>query len=187
DDFTDAKVLYRVALLSTNRLPPRETTTLTVEVPDVERAAASLSAEVAAAQGRQVHAESTRDRSGKVTARLVYEVPLAAAALVERFKAAGTVRSHQSARDPQAPAGKYATARFDVTLTNADQIVAADDGLWPPVRKGLAYSAAVLLTSVTWVVFGLCVVLPWAVVGYVGYRLVRRLGRPAVASTTAQG
>jgi hypothetical protein len=41
---------------------------------------------------------------------------------------------------------------------------------------------------VTWVVFGLCVVLPWAVVGFLGYRLVRWLfrTRPApVPVTTA--
>ena len=35
-----------------------------------------------------------------------------------------------------------------------------------------------------WVVFGLCVVLPWALVGYGGYRVVRRLSRPAAASAT---
>ena len=110
-------------------------------------------------------------------AKLVYEVPLAAAAgVVEKFKAAGTVRLAESTRDPQSPDGKYARARLDVTISTPDRIV-ADDGLWPPVRRGLSYSASVLLTSVTWVVFGLCVVLPWAVVGYVGYRVVRRAAR----------
>jgi len=32
--------------------------------------------------------------------------------------------------------------------------------------------------SVTWVVFGLCVVLPWALLGYGGYRAVRWMARP---------
>ena len=53
--------------------------------------------------------------------------------------------------------------------------------MWPPVKRGLAYSASVLLTSLTWVVFGLCVVLPWAVIGYGGYRVVRWIGRPTNA------
>ena len=47
-------------------------------------------------------------------------------------------------------------------------------------REGRArggYSASVLLTSVTWVVFGLCVVLPWALIGYTAYRVVRRSTR----------
>jgi hypothetical protein len=189
DEFTDSKVLYRVTLVAATRLNPRETTTMTIEVPDVDQAAAVLAAQIAEANGRLVNAQSSRERSGKVTARLTYEVPLAAAGLVDRLKAAGTVRSHQSARDPQAPAGRFATARFDVTLVSGEQIVAEDDGLWPPIRRGLMYSARVLLTSVTWVVFGLCVVLPWGVVGYLGYRLLRRLGRstrPAVAAP-AQG
>jgi len=180
DHVTDTKVLYRTTLVAANRLKPRETTTLAVEVADVEATAALFAARVAAANGRQVDAQSAKERTGRVTARLVYEVPLAAAAgLVEQFKAGGTVRVHNAARDPQAPDGRFATARLDVTLTNAEGIVAADDGLWPPVRRGLAYSASALLTSVTWVVFGLCVVLPWVVIGYAGYRVVRRTRRAA--------
>ena len=179
-NLTDAKVLYRVALVSAAKLKPRETTTLAVEVPDVDAATAVFAAQVAEAKGRVADAQVAHERGGRVTARLVYEVPLASAAgVVERFKAAGAVRLQQSSRDPQAPDGRYATARVDVTLSNADPIVGEGAGVWPQVRRGLSYSAAVLLTSVTWVVFGLCVVLPWAVVGYAGYRLVRRLSRPA--------
>jgi hypothetical protein len=110
----------------------------------------------------------------------VYEVPLTAAAtLAERFKSAGTVRVSQSVRDPQASDGRYATARLDVTLSNAEGIIGADAGVWQQVRRGLSYSASVLLTSVTWVVFGLCVVLPWALIGYTAYRVVRRSTRPS--------
>ena len=81
---------------------------------------------------------------------------------------------------------RFATARIHVTLSNEERIVAADEGLWPQVRKGLAHSATFLLWSVSWIVFGLCVVLPWAVVGYVGYRLVRWLfrARPAPVPVT---
>jgi hypothetical protein len=40
----------------------------------------------------------------------------------------------------------------------------------------------VLLTSLTWVVFGLCVVLPWGLAGYAVYRLARRMAkRPATS------
>jgi hypothetical protein len=181
DGATDSKMRYQATLLGINRLSPLETTTMTLEVPDVEQAAALFAAQVAEVKGRQLSAESTRDPSGKVTAKLTYEVPLAAAGLVDRFKSAGTVRTHHSARDPQAPAGKYATARFDVTLVSGEQIVAEGNGLWPQIRRGLSYSMTILLMSVTWVVFGLCVVLPWGLVGYGGYRLVRRLSRRPLA------
>ena len=178
ENVTDTKVFYRVTLLAAGRLKPREVTTLAVEVADVEQAATVFGARVAEAKGRQVDAQSARERSGRVTAKVVYVVPLAAVAgLVEQFKAAGTVRVHQSTRDPQAPDGKFAIARVEVALSSGEGIVGEDDGLWPQVRRGLAYSASVLLTSVTWVVFGLCVVLPWALVGYGGYKLVRRIVR----------
>jgi len=177
---TDTKVLYRMTLLPANRLKPRETTTLGLEVQDVDQTMRTFVAELNEVKGRQIDAKSGRERNGKMTARLVYEVPLAAApGIVEKFKSAGTIRVLNASRDPQAPEGKSATARIDVTIANVESIVNPDDGLWPPVKKGLSYSASVLLTSMTWVVFGLCVVLPWAVLGYGGYRVVRRFTTPS--------
>ena len=54
---------------------------------------------------------------------------------------------------------------------------------------GMAPTGAPVSLSVTWLIFGLCVLLPWALVGYGGYRLVRRLFRappaPVVPPTPA--
>lgn len=172
---SDTKTLVRLTFANANRLKPRETTTLAVEVSDVEASAAVLAALVNDAKGRVVDSNIANDRTGRVTAKLVYDVPLAAAAgIAEKAKAAGTVRVQQTGRDPSATDGKYATARLDIVLSNVDLIVPKDDGVWPQVRKGLSYSASALLSSLSWVIFGLCVVLPWMVVGYIGYRLVRR-------------
>jgi hypothetical protein len=181
DSVTDTKVLYRATLLSAARLRPREVTTLAVEVEDVNATIAVYGAQVAEVKGRQVDSQSAHEANGQMTARVVYEVPLAAAgALAEKFKTAGTVRVYQSARDPYVPDTRFATARLEVTVSNADRIVGT--GVWPQVRRGLSYSASVLLTSLTWVVFGLCVVLPWAIVGYGGYRVVRRVARGPVTT-----
>lgn len=175
DSVTDTKLLYRATLLSAARLRPRETTTLAVEVEDVAAAVAVFGAQVAEVKGRAVDSQVAHESNGRTTAKVVYEVPLAAAGgLVEKFKSAGIVRVYQSARDPHVPDTRFATARLEVTVSNSDRIVGENAGVWPQVRRGLRYSASVLLTSVTWVVFGLCVVLPWALVGYGGYRLVRR-------------
>jgi hypothetical protein len=183
DDSTDTKMLYRVSFVAANRLAPREITALTVEVQDVEQSAAALAAQVAEAKGRQLNSQSARDANGKVTTRVAYEVPLdAASAIGDKIKSAGTVVTRQSARDPQAVGGKFATARFDVTLTSRDPIVGEDAGLWPQVRRGLTYSMTVLLTSLTWVVFGLCVVLPWGLAGYAMYRLFRRKAKQPATS-----
>jgi Domain of unknown function (DUF4349) len=129
---------------------------------------------VADVQGRIVDSQIANDRTGRITAKLTYDVPLTAATgIVERAKGIGKIRVQQLNRDVNATDGKFATARIDLTLSNVDPIVASDDGLWPQVRKGLSYSANALLASVSWVIFGLCVVLPWMIVGYVGYRVIR--------------
>ena len=43
---------------------------------------------------------------------------------------------------------------------------------------GLSVSVTALLKSVMWLVIGLCVVLPWAVIGFAGYRIVRKAVAP---------
>jgi hypothetical protein len=176
---TDAKVLYRATLLDANKLPPRQLTTLGLEVEDVDGTAAKFAAQAVEVKGRQVGSQFTREASGKTTAKLAFEVPLAAAGgLVDRFRSSGNVRAFQSVQNPQAPEGKYATARIDVTVSTAERIVDANDGVVPQVRRGLSYSVSVLLTSLTWLIFGLCVVVPWALVGYGGYRVIRWAVRP---------
>jgi hypothetical protein len=186
DNVTDSKVLYRVTLAAVTALVPRKTTTLAVEVQDVDAKAAQFTSWVSESQGRVLDSTTARERSGRVTARQVYEVPLAAAdGLVEKMKAAGTVRVFNTTITPQATEGRYATARIDVTLATPEQIVAADAGLLDQLRRGLSVSLTFLLTSLTWLIFGLCVVLPWAVVGYLGYRVVRWLVRPRSAPVPA--
>ncbi|HEY2786261.1 MAG TPA: DUF4349 domain-containing protein [Fimbriiglobus sp.] len=177
---TDAKLLYQVGLTSATHLKPREIATLELEVPNVETAAAAVRAYVGEVKGTQRDARTSRDPEGKIKAELVFDVPLAAASpLIEKLKGTGKVRLSQTVRDPQAAEGKFALARVEMTLTNAEAIVGPEDGVWPKVKKGLSYSANVLLTSLTWVVFGLCVVLPWALLGFGGYKLVRRVMKPA--------
>jgi hypothetical protein len=184
-NMTDGKVLIRTALVSAAAVPPRLSVTLALEVADVDAAGAVFSEAVTQAQGRVIDAQVAHERSGRDTARLTYDVPLSAAAgLIANFKAAGTVRVDQATRNAQAPEGKLALARIEVTLSNSELIVPNDAGLGAQVKKGLTYSWRMLSWSVMWLVFGLCVVLPWALVGYGGYRLVRRLfGSPAPAPT----
>lgn len=179
---TDSKVAYRTKWGGTEQVPPKERTVLASEVADVDHAVAVLNSHVNEANGKKIDETSSRDR-GKVTTKVIYQVPLAAASsLAEKVRGLGILRHSQSTRDTSVPDGKYATARFEVTLSNEERIIAPEDGLWPQVRKGLSYSASVLLTSVTWVVFGLCVVLPWALLGYGGYRLIKRMSPAKPAS-----
>jgi hypothetical protein len=183
ENTTDAKVAYRLSLINVAKIPPREVVTLGIEVTDVDRELVVIEAAVKDAKGRKVDSVVGHERSGKVTARVIYDVPLAAAPeLIEKLKRLGTVRAQQSIQNPQAPEGSFAIARLDVTLSNRDMIVPKDEGLGTQIRTGLSYSLRGLLASVSWLIIGLCVVLPWALLLYGVYRMARRLFRTAPVS-----
>jgi hypothetical protein len=175
---TDAKVLYQVSLSAADRVRPREATGLGLEVTNVEETVAKIAGFLAEAKGRQIDARASHDRDGKVEAILVYDVPLAAApGVVDKIKSTGKVRVSKSEQDKTAPEGRFAVVRIVIELRNAEAIVGADSGVWPSVKKGLSFSSNILLTCLTWIVIGLCAVLPWALVGFGGYKLVKRVVR----------
>jgi glycine cleavage system regulatory protein len=187
ENVIDSKVRLQVALINQAGIPPRETITLGIEVGDVDQVTTALTMLVAESKGRTVESHLAHERSGRVTAKVVFDVPLASAsALVESFKASGTVRAQQSTRNPQVPDGKLAIARLDVTLSNAELIVPRDGGLWAQIRTGLATSFTAISWSLIVVIVGLCFVLPWAIVLYIAYRVIAWIRRKASpASTTA--
>ena len=180
DNLLDSLVRLKISLINLARIPPRESLVLGIEVPSVDSTAAAFAGLVHESQGRVIESNVAHERNGRVTAKLVYDVPLtSASSLAERFRNAGVVRVQQAARNAQVPEGPLATARLDVTLSNADLIVPSDDGLWMQIRKGLSTSFVALSWSLMVVVVGICFVLPWAVIGYFVYRMVVRLRRPA--------
>lgn len=183
---TDSKVGMQVELIDLTCIPARETYTFGIEVQDVDQTTALLTALVAENKGRTVEAHQAHERTGRVTAKLIYDVPLAAASgLVEKLKGTGTIRVLQNSRNPQVPEGELAMARLDVTLSNTEGIVRGDEGWWPRIREGLRNSFVAISWSLTWVIFGVCVLLPWALVIYGIVRLVQRARRKASLATPA--
>jgi hypothetical protein len=183
-DVVNSKLAWEVKLMNLSAIPPRETVTLGIEVSDVDKTAAAFTAYVAESKGRTGPVQMARKPDGRVTARLVFDVPRAAApGLVERFKAAGAVRAQESSQNPQVPDSKLAVTRLEVTLSNAELIVPSDEGFWPQIRTGLKTSFVAISWSLTVVIIGLCFVLPWAVVIYAIFLVVRRLRRRAVSAT----
>ena len=170
----NSKVRLQVTLLDAARIPPRETTTLALEVADVDMASTNFSALVHEKGGRTVGSTASRERTGKVTSKLIFYVPLAAANdLVNQFKSVGVVRVLEKDRNPQVSDGSLAVARIDVTLSNSELIVPSDQGLWPQIRKGLSTSFVGLSWSLTVVIIGILFVLPWLVAIWGGWRVVR--------------
>jgi hypothetical protein len=181
ENVIDSKVRLQVSLIFQARIPPRETITLGMEVDDVDKTATLLAARVAESKGRTVESHLARERSGRMTAKLVFDVPLAtASALVDKFKAFGIVRAQQSARNPQVPDGDLAIARLDVTLSNAELIVPHDEGIWSQIRKGLSTSFIAISWSLIVVIVGLSFVLPWTLLIYAIYKIVTRMRRKAL-------
>jgi hypothetical protein len=132
----------------------------------VERSAAALAALVKGVQGRVTAWEGTQDASGNSVAIQLFVVSLAAKdALAAQFKAIGKVRGQKATQNPQAPDGKLATAHLNVRLTNVTPIVASDDGLWPQIRRSLSYAFTLLSVSLMFLIVGVSVLLPWAVIG----------------------
>jgi hypothetical protein len=185
ENVTDAKVLFKVELIPATAIPPREITTLTLQVTDVDVALTLINAQVKEVEGRTVNAKSGQESNGRTTARVMVDVPLSAkSALVEKLKSLGNVRGQFSERNIQAPEGKFAVARLDVTLSN-DVLVPRDEGLWAQVRSGLSFSLRGLSLSVSWLIVGVLFLLPWALVVYAVVWLLRRLWRAEPAPVTA--
>jgi uncharacterized membrane protein YgcG len=176
---TDKKVGYRLSMHS--RVAPRETVALGLEVKDVDATAASLVDMVKTAGGKVTASQVVQDASGKATAFQLFDVPLAAKdELLRRFKQAGHVRAQKQTQNLQAPSGKLATAHIDVTLTNVPPIVPTDEGVWPQIRNSLGLAFRLLSVSLMFVIVGLFVVLPWALVLWIAVKLFRRVrAKPA--------
>jgi hypothetical protein len=159
-------------------MAPRDVHVLAIEVHDVDVTADAITKRVHESDGRTVDANVSRERDGRVTGKLVFEVPLRAADdLLTRIKATGTVRVQRSSRNPQIPDSPLAVARLEITLSNQELIVPSDDGLWPQMRKGLSNSLVAIFWSLSWVTFGVLFLLPWGLIVYAVYRIVLRMRR----------
>jgi hypothetical protein len=176
-----SKVQYKIALSSADLLPPRETTTLAIETRAVDESVAAMTKAAADFGGRVVDSNVVTESSGRTTARVTIDVPMSKSDdTIAGAKARGVVRGSQSSRNAQASnAGQLARARIEIAFATPDAIVGADSGLWATIRNGLATSAAGLMWSLRLLVIGVCLIAPWAVALWGGWRIARRARRSA--------
>jgi hypothetical protein len=181
---SDSKARWQLMLLNQAGIPPRETHIFGIEVSDVDQTAAMLTALAGERQGRTVEANVSRERSGQVTAKLVYDVPLAKLhEMLDHLKSAGVVRVQQASKRPEVPDSPLAIARLDITLSNKKLLVSNEEGFWANIQRGLSFSFTALSWSLMVVIIGLCFLLPWAIVIWGIVKLLARLRRkPAPAS-----
>jgi hypothetical protein len=180
---TDEKVELRLTMTDLNQLPPRQTTTMNVEVSDPETESSDLQAAALGAGGRIVEQHLMKD--DKYQAHLVVEVPLAKGAdFIDQARAAGTVRTIERTEDQSVPEADFAEAKLDITLNAASAIVGPDAGLWAGLKAGLGASVRGLAYSFELVIIGGCLALPWAALAWLGWKAARRFRRKSVSPVT---
>ena len=168
----DSKVRLSVSLIAADRLQPRETTTIALEVNDVEATLANVANTPGA---RVVERQLSKQQSGRIVARAMIDVPLTSApATLDTLRNLGTVRVVESAKNQQVPEGPLARARFDVTLGNAAPIISPEDGVGARLHQGLQTSLNGLTFSLMLIVIGVCLIGPFALVIWGGWKFLRR-------------
>jgi hypothetical protein len=172
----DSKVRLTVSLIAADKLAARESTKMDIEVGDVDKTLQDVIATVDTSGGRVLARQlQKQSANGQIDAQIVLDVPLATApATLDKLRGLGTVRSVVSARNAQVPAGPLARASFDVTLRSPTPMVSAEDGFGASIRRGLRTSLTGLTYSLMLIVVGLCLVGPFALLGWGLWRVARR-------------
>jgi hypothetical protein len=171
----DSKKRFDIGLFNSERLAPRETTTIGIELNDVDKASAEIAALAQKAGGRTVESHVSKDRSGRIVGKIVVDVPLSnGLETVAQIRNLGTVRMIESSRNSQVPDGALSRTRIDITIANADVLVPDDKGLSSTVRGSFSTSITGLLWSLQLIIVGLCFVGPWALILWLVIRWYRR-------------
>ncbi len=179
NNVVDSKLRMVLSVMDVANVPPRETLNLTIEVDDVDKALAA----VRGMGGRVVESHVTRERSGRITGTIVIDLPLASAGgAADRISALGTVRAAEASKNSSVPDGPTAVARLNVVVSNSESIVPSDRGVWPQVKKGLSTSFVAATWSLNFILIGACVLVPWALLGWGGWRVYRRLRKKAATA-----
>jgi glycine cleavage system regulatory protein len=170
----DSKVKFDLTLLPVGNIRPREAVTLALEVNKVDAAVEMIQKIVADTKGVVKDSQHNRGADGRQVSRMIIDVPYrdrrAAAA---RMKELGTVRVEEARPNPAVPDSELAVAQFDVTLSN-EVLVPSDSAPWASIKKGFSVSVLALSWSLTFIMIGLCLVVPIALIGWGGWKLVKR-------------
>ncbi|MEI7683394.1 MAG: DUF4349 domain-containing protein [Planctomycetota bacterium] len=176
---TDKKVQYRVKFVPTDAIPPREINAFEVKVDNVDERLKYFQARVKEVQGRIVDGPKTgKQANGKTIASFVFDVPLATAAtFIDDLNKSGYVAGRKEMKNPQAPEGKLALARFDVMMFDADLLLPRDEGFMSQLRNWISISLRGLSIAVSFVIAILLFLAPWAIVTWAVMAIVRRRRR----------
>jgi hypothetical protein len=128
-----------------------------------------------------------QEQSGRVQGKAVYDVPLDKAdAILDEIKKSATVRRESVVEDSKAPEGRLAIASLQVAITTFDPLVPRDEGFGSQLRSGMSIALRGLFMSLTFILAAVVFLLPWALIAWVVWRLVRQM-RGAQPEPVAEG
>ncbi len=178
----DSKLRIHLTLFPVDRLPPRQVTAATVVVRSSESQQQAFLAQATQLGGRVIDQTMSRDAGGRSHARVVFDVPRdKAATIFDAIRAAGDIRMMNTTTNPQAPDGPLARTRFELQFGEGEALVGAENSLWSSIKAGLATSLTGLGYSLRLLIVAICLVAPWALVLWGGWKLMRRTTKPPVA------
>ena len=180
----DNKVHLSIATISAERMAFRQLTRMTLEVDNVEKILSDLINTANTANARIFDQQINKQQSGRTTARAIIDLPLTGYdGSLDKFKNLGTVKAIETTKNDQVSDGPLARARFEVTITNKDLLIAPEDGMGARVRQGLATSLNYLGFSLMLIVVGVCLIGPFAIAGWIGLKLFKRKRKVAPVTT----
>jgi hypothetical protein len=171
------KLRVELTLVSADRQPPRQ---LTREGSD------DLVAAAVSAGGRQAENPSvSQDSAGHTSATISVDVPIdKAPAILDQLEHMGNRRTRQVSLNTQVPESKLARARIEVTFSDSAAGLGGQESVADYFRNGLLTSLKGLGYSLMWITIGVCLIAPWALLLWGGWRVVKR-ARARQASVAA--
>lgn len=171
----DSKRRFAITLYNLASIQPREIYTLAVVVEQVESSVTTIEAMAAELKGRVVDSQHHRTSDGMYVSKIILDLPLAATrGAADRIKNFGHMRVFNIARNPQAPEGNLAIGRLEVTISNPDKLLSQDSGPWNRIKGGLSVGLTALSWSLTFVVVGLCFLVPIGGIFWIGRKFYRK-------------
>jgi hypothetical protein len=174
EDSTDQKLGYEVHYRSVAGATPREKANIGVSTDDVDQKANEMKEAVAAAKGRLMNSVTKREKFEHASATLIFEVPHASfETLVRQFKTMGALTDFHKEMNPQVPDNELATGQIAVVLRTPTRDVPAGAGLLGSMSEGLYLAFFLFSICLQWIIIGLAIILPWALVLWAGWRLFK--------------
>lgn len=181
------KLRVELTLVSADRQPPRQTFTEGVLVSDVQKASDDLVNAAVSVGGRQSDNPSvSQDPGGHTSATITVDVPAdKAQSILDQIDHMGARRTRQVSLNTSVPESNLARAQIQVTFSDSAATLGGQESMADYVRNGVMTSLKGLGYSLMWIIVGICLVAPWVLLIWGGWKLIRRSRRTPVVAPAA--